>query len=569
MFTKEELDEIKKALNIVEFIGRYVNLHKAGSSFRGLCPFHNDNDPSFYVHPHRGFYHCFGCGEKGDIITFYQKIESISFSEAVKRLADIAGVSVELSASESEYDRYTSIIAKLARIYSENLAGEPNNPAELYLKKRKLSRHTFEEFLVGYSSDSRTFVNSLTSKLRTQESEMVQLGILYRKGNTLRDRFEGRLTIPIDNESGRIVGFGGRQLIQEGGPKYINSPETKYFQKSRLLYNLSRAKGVIKELNYAVIVEGYFDVMALYEAGVSNVVGLLGTALTDRHLRILGNFTKNLLFFLDSDSAGQMATLRSIDVAERLDFATAVALVRGAKDPADLFSLKGSQGVQDALTSSMPGPVFRVELLSRDLDLSIPQGKKRLIESVRPYIESFRSSGNLSTVQLTIRSLSEKTGYSEDELAPLMRNRTDAHEEARANTTVTLKMKDLLRVYLQYPSLRSRVSRQLELMEPGKEMRELLRGMKKGLELEDLLDLVNEEFGREIIELASSCIDEDLAAKIIDTTNDYTNKRLVEEQIAEIDRKLSTLEDKEAKTALLIRRMELRRLLVRKRKGGD
>ncbi|HOY27165.1 MAG TPA: toprim domain-containing protein, partial [Mesotoga sp.] len=299
------------------------------------------------------------------------------------------------------------------------------------------------------------------------------------------------------------------------------------------------------------------------------VTGLLGTALTEGHLRILGNYTKNLLFFLDSDSAGQTASLRSIDLAERMDFSTAVAMVKGAKDPAELFVLKGSQGVNDALSMSIPGSIFRVEFYSRKLDLSLPQAKKHLIEYLKPYVESFSSSGNLSAREMTFRALSEKTGFSEDELVRFTKKESRELDRLDHRTTITLRNKDILRVYLQYPPLRSRAARQLELLEPKKEFRELLRGMKKGLELEELLDLVDGEFGRELIELASSCIDQGTALRIIDSTGEYMNRRLVEEQIAEIDRRLSTLEDEEAKAALLIRRIELRRLLDKRKRGGD
>lgn len=570
VFTKEELDEIKKAINIVDFIGRYVNLQKAGSSYRGLCPFHNDNDPSFYVHPQRGFYHCFGCGEKGDLISFYQKIESISFSEAIRRLADLAGVQIKIDNGESEYDRYTSVLTRLSGLYSCELFESRNSSILEYLvNERKISESTIREFQLGYSPNNGTFGTFLASKLSVDEKTMIDMGIAYRRGGSLKDRFEGRLIVPISNESGRIVGFGGRLTSGGQGSKYINSPETRYFQKNRLLFNLSRARGVIKELDYAVIVEGYFDVMALYQAGVVNVVGLLGTALTEGHLRILGNYTKNLLFFLDSDSAGQSASLRSIDIAEKMDFSTAVAMVKGAKDPAELFALKGSQGISDALSMSIPGSIFRVEFYSRKLDLSLSQAKKHLIEYLKPYIEAFGSSGNFSAREMTLRALSEKTGFSEDELVRFTRKESRELDQLDQKTPINLRNKDILRVYLQYPILRSRAARQLELLEQRKEFRELLRGMKKGLELEELLDLVDVELGRELIELASSCIDESTALKILDSTGEYTNKRLVEEQIAEIDRRLSTLEDEEAKAALLIRRIELRRLLVKRKRGGD
>jgi DNA primase len=569
VFTKEELDEIKKSINIVEFIGRYVNLQKAGSSYRGLCPFHSDNDPSFYVHPQRGFFHCFGCGEKGDIITFYQKIENLSFSEAVKRLADYAGIPIEVDTAESEYDRYTAILSRLAGIYYRELR-ENNDDILKYLEeKRKISPNTISEFQLGYSPDERTFSLSLPSKLRADEKSLLQFGVLLRRGTSFKDRFAGRLMIPIDNESGRVVGFGGRIMVAEQGPKYINSSESKYFQKNRLLFNLSRAKAAIKQLNYAVIAEGYFDVISLFEAGVSNAVGLLGTALTEKHLRILGNYTRNLLFFLDSDAAGQAATLRSVDIAEKTDFTTAVVMMRDYKDPADLFVTEGAKALKEVLAVAIPGAAFRVEFYSRKLDLSVPQGRKHLIEYLRPYVVSFRNSGNLATVQSTVAALSEKTGYSERELESALRSGSSRDAGKELRSAVILKLKDHIRIYLQHPALRETVVKQLELMEESRNLKELLKGMKRGLELEELLDLVEESIGRELIDLASICIDYETAQKILRTTGEYANKRLVEEEMAEIDRKLPNVKDVGTKRALLVRRIELRRLLDRKMKGGD
>jgi len=569
VFTKEELDEIKKSINIVEFIGRYVNLQKAGSSYRGLCPFHSDNDPSFYVHPQRGFFHCFGCGEKGDIITFYQKIENLSFSEAVKRLADYAGIPVEVDTAESEYDRYTAILSRLATIYNRELR-ENNHDILKYLEeKRKITPNTISEFQLGYSPDERTFPQSLQSKLRADEKSLLQFGVLLRRGTSFKDRFAGRLMIPIDNESGRVVGFGGRIMVADQGPKYMNSSESKYFQKNRLLFNLSRAKAAIKQLNYVVIAEGYFDVISLFEAGVSNAVGLLGTALTENHLRVLGNYTRNLLFFLDSDAAGQAATLRSVDIAEKMDFTTAVVMMRDYKDPADLFVMEGAKAIKEVLAVAIPGAAFRVEFYSRKLDLSVPQGRKHLIEYLRPYVVSFRNSGNLATVESTMAALSEKTGYSERELQSALRSVGSRNTAKELTNGVILKLKDHIRIYLQHSALRETVVKQLELMEESRDLKELLKGMKRGLELEELLDLVEESIGRELIDLASICIDYETAQRILRTTGEYANRRLVEEEMAEIDRKLPNVKDEGAKRALLVRRIELRRLLDRKMKGGD
>ncbi|MBN2252976.1 MAG: DNA primase, partial [Kosmotogaceae bacterium] len=212
---------------------------------------------------------------------------------------------------------------------------------------------------------------------------------------------------------------------------------------------------------------------------------------------------------------------------------------------------------------------FRVEFYSRKLDLSVPQGRKHLIEYLRPYVVSFRNSGNLATVQSTVAALSAKTGYSERELQSALRSVGSRYAGKELKSGVILKLKDHIRIYLQHSALRETVVKQLELMEESRDLKELLKGMKRGLELEELLDLVEESIGRELIDLASICIDYETAQRILRTTGEYANKRLVEEEMAEIDRKLPNVKDEGAKRALLVRRIELRRLLDRKMKGGD
>ncbi|HCO70117.1 MAG TPA: DNA primase, partial [Mesotoga infera] len=257
------------------------------------------------------------------------------------------------------------------------------------------------------------------------------------------------------------------------------------------------------------------------------------------------------------------------DIAEKTDFTTAVVMMRDYKDPADLFVTEGAKALKEVLAVAIPGAAFRVEFYSRKLDLSVPQGRKHLIEYLRPYVVSFRNSGNLATVQSTVAALSEKTGYSERELESALRSGSSRDAGKELRSAVILKLKDHIRIYLQHPALRETVVKQLELMEESRNLKELLKGMRRGLELEELLDLVEESIGRELIDLASICIDYETAQKILRTTGEYANKRLVEEEMAEIDRKLPNVKDVGTKRALLVRRIELRRLLDRKMKGGD
>ncbi|MDI3524006.1 DNA primase [Kosmotoga sp.] len=573
MFDKEIIDRIKSSIDIVELVGRYVNLQKSGSYYRGLCPFHSDSDPSFYVSPGKQFFHCFGCGVSGDVITFYEKIENLPFSEAVEKLAEIAGIELPKKYSvRTEYDKYTQSLNILAEAYhKELLSGKHPDVLEYLLKERGFSEETLREFRIGFSPGNRTFLKKLVSNFGVKLEELLKAGVLVKKNSDYFDRFSKRIIIPIHNENGKVIGFGGRIIPGETGSKYINSPETRYFVKGRVLFNLHRAKKSVKELDYVVITEGYFDSMALYEAGIENNVGVLGTNLTRQHLKLLKTYTNNLLFLMDSDSAGKNATLRSLDLAESEGFSTAVAKITGTKDAGELFKNEGPKALVDTLKNAIPGAVFRVDYLALKVDITTPQGKQKLLEFLIPTLSRYLQRADNAGFQLTVKAISEKTNLPIKEIIAVAKGREKPQKILRERSTFKLKQieKDLLSIYFGHPELRSEVARVVDFLETSEAFRYLVKFIKKNQDFNEIIDEIDEKIGPSLMEAVEYSTDISMARKMLKDIETHVDKKIIREQIEEIDRKLRKVIDPAMKESLMIRRMELTRLLKRTLKGGE
>lgn len=573
MFDKEIIEKIKSSIDIVELVGRYVNLQKSGSYYRGLCPFHSDSDPSFYVSPSKQFFHCFGCGVSGDVITFYEKIENLPFSEAVEKLAEIAGIELPKKNSvRTEYDKYTQSLNILAEAYhKELLSGKHPDALEYLLKERGFSEETLREFCIGFSPGDRTFLQRLVSNYGVKLEELLKAGVLIKKNGDYFDRFSGRIIIPIHNENGKVIGLGGRILPGETGSKYINSPETRYFVKGRVLFNLHRAKKSVKELDYVIITEGYFDSMALYEAGIENNVGVLGTNLTRQHLKLLKTYTNNLLFLMDSDSAGRNATLRSLDLAENEGFSTAVAKITGTKDAGELFKNEGPKALVNTLKNAIPGAVFRVDYLALRVDIATPQGKQKLLEFLIPTLSRYLQRADNAGFQLTVKAISEKINLPIEEIIAVAKGREKPQKILRKQGTFKFKQieKDLLSIYFGHPELRNEVARVVDFLETSEAFKHVVKFIKKKQDFNEIIDEIDGKIGPSLMEAAEYSTDISMARKMLKDIEMHVDKKIIREQIEEIDRKLRKVVDPTMKESLMIRRMELTRLLKRTLKGGE
>ena len=335
-----EIEEIKDKLDIVDYVGKVVQLKKTGANYKGLCPFHNEKTPSFIVSPDKQIFHCFGCNEGGDIFAFVMKSEGMEFVEALKKLAADAGVTLAKKFDAGASDKREKLfeINEKACDYFEKYLRDPSGKLALdYLKKRKLTDKTIKEFRLGYAKNEQDGLIRILKKEGYGEKEMIVAGVAKERNGRIIDQFRGRVTFPIINPGGRVVGFSAR-VLDDGLPKYINTATTEIYDKSNILYGIYQAKERIRKQDHAIIVEGNMDVIASHQAGVKNVVASSGTALTERQLDILKKFSPNIKLAFDVDPAGNMATRRAIEMALQKGINVKIIEIPEGKDPADVVA---------------------------------------------------------------------------------------------------------------------------------------------------------------------------------------------------------------------------------------
>lgn len=335
--------EIKERLSIVDVVAPHVKINRAGKSLIGLCPFHKEKTPSFHVSAERGTYHCFGCGEGGDIFSFIEKVDGVDFKTALKMLAEKAGVKLESrqggGEDTSRKERLREAMQKAGQWYAGKLAG---TAAEVYARQRGLTYETIKRWQVGYAPDGwRGLLEEFSAHGFTTE-ELLGAGLIKEadgKPGTYYDRFRDRLMFPIADTAGRIVAFTGRALSADEPAKYLNSPETALYHKSDVLFGMDKAKDAIRVRGFAILVEGQMDAVLAHQAGFENVVALSGTALTERHVALLKRYSENLMLVLDADTAGLSATAKSAQLALREGLRVKAVRLPLGKDPADLIAL--------------------------------------------------------------------------------------------------------------------------------------------------------------------------------------------------------------------------------------
>lgn len=374
------IDDIKQRLDIMDVVSDYVTLNKSGRNFKALCPFHTEKTPSFFVFPERQSWHCFGsCGAGGDMFSFVMKKEGIDFGEALRILAQRAGVTLTKreKVEDKEGERLYRANEAAADYYHNLLFDtEAAEVARRHLTRRGISREVIEIFHLGFSPDSWDALSAHLLGCDYKRDELIKAGLVVaREDGGVRDLFRNRLMIPIRNDRGNVAGFGARAL-DESTPKYLNSPQTAVFDKSGILYGIDRAKGAIREQGLAIIVEGYMDVIAAHQYGMTNVVASMGTSLTQKQLGIISRLTTNLALALDADAAGDEATLRGLQVARE-------ALTKSVETMPDWLGatskLRGSLKVINLPRGKDPDEVIRED----------PEHWRRLVDEALPLMDYF------------------------------------------------------------------------------------------------------------------------------------------------------------------------------------
>ncbi|MCQ2379014.1 MAG: DNA primase [Victivallaceae bacterium] len=398
----ETIQEIRERCNIVDVVGGFVQLRRAGAnSFKGLCPFHQEKTPSFFVDGARQSYHCFGCGKGGDVFRFFMDKENLPFVEAVKLLAGRAGVIIPENASgdpaesrkrAGERERIYQINAELCSLFRKILRDNPQGRVAQYLKKRGLPQETVDLFKIGAAPENWTTGVDYLRGLGFRDDEMVAAGVALRghkDPSRVFDLFRDRLVFTIENEISRPIGFSARSLEAnpEDGRKYVNSPETPIFKKSRNLYALSLARQAIGRHNMAILCEGQMDAIAFHRAGFACAVAPLGSAFTPEQAQILKRYTRSVVLAFDADSAGEKAFLRAAEILLPLSMGLKVMRIPGGKDPDELFRNGGADAVAEAVTSAAPWLDVLVEALRRRYDFSSPVGRGEAAGVVASYLE--------------------------------------------------------------------------------------------------------------------------------------------------------------------------------------
>jgi DNA primase len=392
-------DRVKQQADIVRVVGEYVRLKKSGQNFTGLCPFHGEKTPSFAVHPVKQIFHCFGCGKGGDVFSFVMEIEKCQFPEAVRIVAEKCGIALprskERTPEERKENQQRAVLIEMHReaqtFFAKQLetTGE-GRAARAYLEDRGIEKDVILRFGIGYAPSGG---DALLRHLKPKYAEklLAESGLVSRDQNGARlfDRFRRRITFPISNESGKIVAFGCRALGDEQ-PKYLNSPETPIYSKSNVLYHLDRAKDALRRQDFAVLVEGYMDAIAVARAGISNVVASCGTSLAEPQIKLLGRFTKRVIVNYDPDRAGQAATERSVSLLLEHDFEVKVLALPpiGDKkaDPDLYIREKGGEAYIKALKDSPPYVDYLIAR-ARQMDLTTGEGKQRALNFLMPYVQ--------------------------------------------------------------------------------------------------------------------------------------------------------------------------------------
>jgi len=424
---EEKVSEIRDRANILEVISDYVSLKKAGKNYRGLCPFHSEKTPSFMVNEAKQMFHCFGCGEGGDVFAFLMKVEHYSFPQAIEQLAKRYGISLpsrEMTLGQKKEMAKRNLLFQINQIASEYYhhlltQGRDGEEARRYLVQRGIGREMIEDHRLGYSLDRW---DGLVQHLRDKKVSLElawELGlILPKRSEGWYDVFRGRIIFPIFDLHRRVVGFGGR-IIQAGEPKYLNSPESAIYHKGETLYGLQVAKGYLSERECAIICEGYFDLLTLHRYGFKNSVATLGTALTTQHIRLLKRYTKNLITVFDSDQAGVQATLRTLPLFLEEDVFGKMVLLPKGEDP-DTFLRKG--GVEDfekRVQEAIPLIDFVFDQWMRRYDPKSIEGKVKMAQEG---VQLIAKVGDPIRRDFYLKSLAERLEVKESILYDLLRS---------------------------------------------------------------------------------------------------------------------------------------------------
>ena len=570
-------ERVKQQADIVRVIGEYVRLKKSGANFTGLCPFHQEKTPSFAVHPVKQIYHCFGCGAGGDVFKFVMEMEKSTFPEAIRTVAEKCGIAIpkprERSPEERRENQQRSALVEMHRetaaFFARALHDSPEGKvAAAYLEDRGLDREATKRFGLGFAPSSGDALLRFL-KQKYPEKLLDASGLISRdQSGRAYDRFRRRIMFPITNESGKVIAFGGRAMGDDT-PKYMNSPETPIYTKSTVLYHLDRAKEALRQSDFAVLVEGYMDAIAVARAGIANVVASCGTSLAEPQIKLLGRFTRRVIVNYDPDTAGQAATERSISLLLESEFDVRVLALPGKADPDKFLKEQGVDAYRNLLAQSPPYLDYLIAR-ARQMDRTTAAGKVAALNFLMPYVQ--RLPNRLLRSEWATRIASELRVDEPVLREALRRAAAERRSEVKPNASllgpaVKPAERQIIRMLVEADGFREKLASELAH-----------DSLHRGLECERLLDLLIAKVGehpdpatlaaaleererRLLFEVLFEPVPEPTWDDAENCLNVLRNRR-VEEELAALQKKIEAKPSTDELRGLLTRRLELQKQLA-------
>jgi DNA primase len=573
-------DRVKQQADIVRVIGEYVRLKKTGQNFTGLCPFHQEKTPSFAVHPAKQIYHCFGCGKGGDIFQFVMELEKSTFPEAVRTVAEKCGIAIpqprERSPEERKENQQRSALVEMHREAAAFFARQLHESSEgkvayAYLEDRGLNREAITRFGLGFApSAGDALFRFLKQKYPEKLLEVSGIVAREQNGNRFYDRFRRRIMFPIANEASKVIAFGGRAMGDDM-PKYMNSPETPIYSKSNVLYHLDRAKEALRQNDFAVLVEGYMDAIAVARAGVSNVVASCGTSLAEPQTKLLARFTRRIVVNYDPDTAGQAATERSLTLLLEKEFDVRVLALPGGADPDKFIKEQGVEAYKKLLMQAPPYLDYLIAR-ARQMDRTTAHGKLASLDFLMPYVQ--RLPNRLLRSEWATRIASELR-VDEPVLRAALRRAAD-ERRSKVNPKAELLAppvkraeRQLIRMLFEAEEFREKLAREIagddlhRGLETAKIFESLFAAITKnekpdaaalGVSLEEkdrrlLFEILFESLPEPTWGDAASCLD-------------FLRSRHLEQELAELQKQLEAKPSPDELRRIVTRRLELQKLLA-------
>ncbi|HEX9972408.1 MAG TPA: DNA primase [bacterium] len=394
---EEKIAQVRDATDIIALISNYLTLKKSGKGFSGLCPFHTDSSPSFHVNPNSQLYYCFGCQKGGNAFNFLMEIEKMSFTEAVEFLAEKSGIALPKTKVDDRLEKEKEALYFVnrwaANFFFKNLLSPVGKSALQYIQGRGINQEMIKTFGLGYSLPEWDGLLKQAQKDSVSQEVLYKAGLVIKKTNGgYYDRFRGRFMIPIVDLYKKVLGFGGRKMVEDDSPKYINSPETPIYQKGQILFGLYQSRDTIKKQDQAIFVEGYTDLISLFQAGIQNAVATSGTALTAAQAKLIRRFTENIILLYDADTAGSMAAMRGADIFLDEGLEVKIVTLTAGHDPDSYIRERGVEYFQQTMARAKSVIQYKIQTLSTKLDISSTQGKTQLINAILESIARIKDS---------------------------------------------------------------------------------------------------------------------------------------------------------------------------------